>query len=264
MQEIETNTAAQIIEKLAGIKEGTVADVPFVIVPNGFNVKTFENLLPPKALSSKASIAAHDVDGFVNYINRFKLSQTALFAALQPKPALRAYIDYHSPSAADLCHHVVSCAMDHSEEWKRWSEQDKTKLTQKEFGLFIEDNAKDVLTPSGGELLEMALKFSSLRSVTFGSSQRLQDGTVQFEYKEEEKTGDIKLPPKIELALPVFRGDKAAYKINARLKYQLKEAQLQIWYELERPDIVIDAAYKAVIDDVMARTEIAIFRGMPA
>src|SRR3546814_14158606 len=117
--------------------------------------------------------------------------------------------------------------MQHSEEWKRWTKADGTPLTQKEFGLFIEDNAKDVLDPAGGDLLQMALNFSSLRQVTFNSGRRLQAGTVSFEVKEEEQTGNVKLPPQIKLALPVLRGDAAAYKIPARLKYVHKAGALR-------------------------------------
>src|SRR3546814_9266379 len=83
-----------------------------------------------------------------------------------------------------------------------------------------------VLDPAGVDLLQMALNFSSLRQVTFNSGRRLQDGTVSFEFKEEEKTGNVKLPPQIKLALPVFRGDAAAYKITARLKYVIKDGAL--------------------------------------
>lgn len=257
--------AAQIIKDLSGAQVGELQGIPFAIVPKGHEIKLFENLVAPKALTNKAKIDAHDVDGFVDYINQFKVDGTRIFAALEPKPALRAVIDYHAPTQPALCGHVVSCAMQHSEEWKRWTGNDgaKNAMTQKGFGLLIEDNAKDVIVPSGGDLLQMALQFSSLRSVTFQSGQRLHDGTVSFEYKEEEKSGTARLPPQIQLALPVFRADKVAFKINARLKYVIKEGQLAIWYELERPDLVMDEAYQQVIADVAARTGIALFRGMP-
>lgn len=258
-------SAAQIIKDLAGAQLIDVAGVPALITPKGTEIKLFDNLVAPKALSTKAKIDAHDVDGFVDYINQFKGEGTRIFAALEPKPALKAVIDYHSPAQAALCSHIVNCAMQHSEEWKRWTGTDgaKNAMTQKAFGLFIEDNAKDVIVPSGGDLLQMALQFSSLRAVTFQSGQRLQDGTVAFEYKEEEKSGTARLPPQIELGLPVFRGDKEAYKIKARLKYVIKDGQLAIWFELERPDLVMDEAYQQVITDVAARTSISIFRGMP-
>lgn len=260
----EQTTAAEIIRKLAGSAHGEFAGVPFVIVPKDHQLKLLDELVPPKVHVAKANVQAHDVHGFIDYINTFKLDNTRIFAALEPKPQLKAIVDYHAPTQPQLGAHIVHCAMQHSEEWKRWSGNNKTPMTQKEFGLFIEDNAKDVIKPSGGDLLEMALNFSSLRTVTFASGQRLQDGTVSFEFKEEEKTGRIKLPPNIELALPVFRGDDAAYKVSARLKYQLKEGQLAIWYELERPDLVIDDAYKHVIEDVAQQTGIEVFRGMPA
>lgn len=259
----EQTNSAEIIRDLAATKVGDLAGIPFAIVPRTHDFKLLEQLAPPKVFVAKGKVLAHDVQGFVDYINKFKLATTHIFAALEPRPQLKAIIDYHAPSAPGLCAHTVDCAMQHSEEWKRWTKADRQPFTQKEFGIFIEDNAKDVLNPAGGDLLQMALNFSSLRSVTFASGQRLQDGTVSFEYKEEEKTGNIKLPPQIKLGLPVFRGDAAAYKINARLKYVIKDGQLAIWFELERPDLVIDDAYAHVIADVAEKTEIAVFRGMP-
>src|SRR3546814_7723759 len=146
-----------------------------------------------RSFVARGKVQAHDVKGFVDYINKFKLDTTRTFAALEPRPQLKAIIDYHAPTAPGLCAHVVECAMQHSEEWKRWTKADGTPLTQKEFGLFIEDNEKDVLDPAGGDLLQLALTFSSLRQVTFNSGRRLQDGTVSFEFKEEEKTGNVKI-----------------------------------------------------------------------
>jgi uncharacterized protein YfdQ (DUF2303 family) len=260
----ETNTAADIIRGLAGASSMTVAGMPIIVAPRDMQVHKFPELVAPPLIVTRSKIAAHDVAGFIDYINTFKLDTSRIFAALEPKPKLHAIIDYHAVKGAQHCLHTVTCDLAHSEEWKRWTVASGTRMDQKSFGTFVEDNLKDVLEPSGGELMQMALNFTSMRDVEFGSSTRLSSGEVQFSYKEKERTGEVKLPERIRLALPVFRGDEQAYSIWARVKYQLKEQKLEIWFELERPDLIVDAAYKAVIKEVGEKTSIAPFRGMPA
>ncbi len=109
----------------------------------------------------------------------------------------------------------------------------------------------------------MALNFSSIRQADFKSSQRLQDGIVQFQYVEDEKAGELKMPERIKLGIPVFRSGEA-YKISARLKYTIKDQTLTIWYELERPDLVLDDAYSQAIKYIEEKTNIEIYRGMPS
>lgn len=258
----ELTTAAQIIRDQQAVTVTEIHGVPVVITPGGFQVEKF----PELAASPKRTFAfinAHDVTGFIDYINQFKLVNTAIFAALQPQAALSGVIDYHSQNLAAWCTHRVNCDMAHSEEWKRWSGANKTKMDQRAFGVFLEDNLKDVTEPSGADLLSMALNFSSARNAEFKSSIRLADGTVQFSYVEDEKAGQVRLPARIVLTLPVFRGE-GAYLLAARLKYHLKGAEFSIWYELDRPDLVLDTAYADVIARITAATGIAVFRGATA
>lgn len=102
-----------------------------------------------------------------------------------------------------------------------------------------------------------------MTKVEFKSAIRLSDGQTQLQYLESnQEVGEAKLPERITLALPVFRGDTQSYKTGARLKLQVKEANLAIWYELERPDLVLDAAYQDTLARVEKETTLKPFRGM--
>lgn len=258
----DKDNAAAIIRELASIKEVSIEGVPALITPPGYTVHKFPELLP-KPASIERVIIAHDVAGFIAYVNRFKSSATAIFASLVTPQSLKAFLDYHEPGVPSHVRHTCTSPMEHSEEWKRWTKNNKSPMAQKEFGLFLEDNLKDVVEPAGAELLKLAMNFSNMVKVEFKSAQRLSDGQTQLNYVESDASnGVVKLPEKISLGLPVFRGDTHAYKVSARLKTSLKETNLAIWYELERPDLVIDQAYKDVLELVEKDTGLKPFHGI--
>ena len=257
------DTAAAIIRELATIQHFEINGVPVIIMPVGTSIKTLPELMSAPARIETA-VVAHDVTGFVDYVNKFKLATTALFASMAPSLSLKGMLDYHGVGAPSHCGHMVTCGMSHSEEWLRWKSSDRKAMTQKAFGEFLEENLKDVTEPGGAELLNMALSFSSSKKVEFKSAQRLQDGQTQFNYVEGDGdgAGQTKLPERISLGLPVFRGDTHGYPIKARLKYSLKEGLLTLWYELERPDLVVDQAYADVLVRLEKDTGIKPYRGM--
>lgn len=258
-------TDGEIIRELATPTLLDVDGLPVLVAPEHMKIHAFTDRVPPVLTHTKADVAAHDITGFTDYVNLFKRSHsTQIFAALEPRPRLKAVIDYHSTPecSPDYCAHIVTCEMKHSEEFLRWKAADRKPLSQKEFGSFIEDNAADVIEPTGAALMEMALNFSSMRDVEFRSSARLQSGEVQFTYNEKERAGEVRLPERIKIALPVFRGDTRCIAVTARVKYRITEFKLQIWLELERLDRTVDVAYQAVIKDIAALTGIAPIRGM--
>ncbi len=257
----EQNTAAEVIRDLSHFRTGDINGTPFVSTPIGAKIE-LKPELRDKPIRAEQDVKAHDVLGFIAYVNRFKESNTVVFAALDPAPALVAIVDYHAPNGDPaFCKHRVGCSMPRSEEWKRWTAANNERFTQKQFGEFLTDNLADVVTPEGGKLLSTALNLSSLRNVEFRSSQRLSDGTISFSYTEDEKAStDARLPEKIEIGVPVFKGGDR-YKVSARLRYTIKEGSLSLWYELERPDLVVDQAYSDTIDKVATQTSLPVIRG---
>src|SRR3546814_10068310 len=72
----EQDNTAEIIRDLAAIKVGEFGGVPYAIVPRTHELKLLEQLAPPKTFVARGKVQAHDVKGFVDYINKFKLDTT--------------------------------------------------------------------------------------------------------------------------------------------------------------------------------------------
>ena len=67
---------------------------------------------------------------------------------------------------------------------------------------------------------------------------------------------------RLNIGIPVFwNGDP--YQIDARLRYRVREGKVTFWYELIRPDKVLEAATAGVIDIIKAQTGTPFFFGEP-
>ena len=246
----------------ANIETQTINGTPAIVLPEGYSLERQDDLRD-KPIRVKQSVVAHDVKGFEDYINAFKLDHTRLFAGLKPRPKLVGVIDYHHRDGdPEWGQHSISCAMMHSEEWTRWMGFNKKKTGQIEFAEFIEENYRDVTAPSAAELLAIALNISSMRDVEFKSDARLSSGEVQFSYVQKEVAGQMRLPERITIAPPVFVSGQR-YPFEARLKHRINDGKLTLWLELDRPDLVVEHAYAQELIAIEAGTGIAVFRGLP-
>jgi len=123
-------------------------------------------------LRMRGTATLTDLASFIAWANRFKDSDSALFACMGPQPSLTAVIDYNreqlwtgiedvnsdtgeiiqleaspAPSARHGLHRG-HYAFPVSKEWKLWSQADGTAMSRAEFGEFFEGNAKDLLDPT--------------------------------------------------------------------------------------------------------------------
>ena len=64
----------------------------------------------------------------------------------------------------------------------------------------------------------------------------------------------MKMFEKIAIGIPVFHDDQNFYRIDARLKYRIRDGKLTFWYELIRPRKVLKAATKVMIDTIKTGT----------
>ncbi len=137
-----------------------------------------------------------------------------------------------------------------SRELSAWMANDKKVKEQEEFAVFIEDNIADVCSPTGEELLSIALTLQAKTEVAFNSSRRLDNGQVQLVYSEtidaRAGAGSIEIPREFQIGVRLFKnGD--GYKLRARLKYRLHAGHVKFWYELDRPENAIEDAFNAYI-----------------
>lgn len=225
-------------------------NIPAVMCHHEFSIKSLEEFQArPARIRQQLSVSS--AQSLIDYVNKFKIAGTVIFSNLD-KLTIKAIFDYHvqadQPRWGD---HVVSYTCPHSKDWKAWTGKDKTAMNQIEFGHFLENQIHCVASEnevSGAELLAMVLAFEETRQSEFKSVQRLQDGTMAFNYTNEKTGGGkARLPEEITLGIqPFHNGDY--YKIKARIRYRIKDGELKLWYELINPEKVIEDAFNTTLE----------------
>lgn len=138
-----------------------------------------------------------------------------------------------------------------SREFDRWMKFNGQAMEQEAFAVFLEDNIADIVEPSGETLMAVALTLQAKTEVNFNSHRRLDNGQIQLAYAEAITAtaggaGNIEIPREFAIGVRLFKnGD--GYKVKARLKYRLGAGKVKFWYELDRPENVIEEAFNAYI-----------------
>ena len=225
----------------------------YALIPKDYQPVDLEKFMGvPVRIRQKLKLKT--AGAFIEYVKRFGDDSTTIFADKDER-RFRAVLDYHIDG--DNGGHVPNWA-DHqadypcplSREWQAWSAHDNEKMNQLRFAEFLEDRAKDIVKPSGAELLDIALKFSVTRKSVFGSAIRLSSGEVDFQFSDQnEKKSSVQVPEEFTIGIaPFHNGD--AYEVKARLRYRINEGQLTVWYQLIEPEKVMEDAFSGVCKEI--------------
>jgi uncharacterized protein YfdQ (DUF2303 family) len=229
---------------------------PLALVPAGVSLEVLEQHLPAP-VRTKQHLNVLDAETFIDYVKRFTTSATVVFCNGPNGRTFRVVFDYHQPDQPAWGSHTASYACPLTVEWGNWKQNDRKKMTQAEFAEFIEDNVKDVVTndqtpgaPTAADMLEISRTLQAQKNITFRQGTRLDNGQVQLTYNEEidgraGETGQLRIPEQFYIGVKPFIGGEA-FLVSARFRYRIVEGRLQVWYELVRPDKVLEEAYAAV------------------
>ena len=246
-----------------------------------------------RPLRRKGTAVLTSIDSFIEHVNRFKDSDSVVFACDdRAAPSLTAVIDYHrSGHEADprFGQHRGHFAFPLSDEWKAWmkSNGSENAMSMVEFAAFLEDRVIDVLqlipgeddlnreqqmfvdatggavaTPSQLISMSVSLKVNENSSVNEVRNLSSGEGEVQFSNSHDTSiAGDIvRVPTVFIIGIPVFRNG-AFYRVLARLRYRKIGGSLKFWYELWRTDRVFDHAFKEACELVRVHTELPLLLG---
>lgn len=229
---------------------------PLALVPSGIDLQVLEQHLPAPT-RTKQSLTVLDAATFIDYVKRFTTPATVVFCNGPNGRTFRAVFDYHQPDQPAWGSHSASYACPLTVEWGNWKAADRKRMSQADFAEFIEDNVKDVVTneqtpgaPTAADMLEISRTLQAQKNITFRQGTRLDNGQVQLTYNEEidgraGETGQLRIPEQFYIGVKPFIGG-AAFLVAARFRYRIVEGRLQVWYELVRPDKVLEEAYEAV------------------
>jgi hypothetical protein len=136
---------------IGGTKEDALS---LAVLPSGRTItdlQPFLDALRDAPRRIKASAKATTVDSFVDYLNRFKTPDSAIFAADDAtNPALTAIVDFHGQgdkAAPRFGVHRVSYHFPISDQVKAWSAISGKALGHEEMATFIAEHQFDIANP---------------------------------------------------------------------------------------------------------------------
>lgn len=238
----------------ASLETKVINEVPHLVVPNEYTLHNLEKLLPAPT-RIRQSVPLGDAISFITYWQKFATDRSVIFAS-EAHRNFKAIFDYHlDDDAPGWGDHTAALTLTNSDEWKRWTSKNGQPMKQRDFAEFIEDNIKDVVEPTGAELLEVAKTLTVNKKLNFRSSQELSNGQVQLTYNEEMKgeagaTGQLTIPTSITIGLRVFKG-LDAYSVKARFRYRISdEGVLTFSYHLDNVDKILEDAFDSVMKQI--------------
>lgn len=261
-----------LVEQVRKPEFSAVGDNPILLVPPGYgssNVIDLEKYLPAP-LRRRGTITLDDADSFIRYcVAQGIEGQSRIYCKADYEKSRVEFIgvlnDYHDEPEWQDFRAVYAPAT--SVEWKRWTGNDRKPFGQVEFATWLEDNNKDIASvtgfPTGAEMLTMAKSLEINQDMRIKSSIRLQSGGVSLEYVSKDDDATVTRMSVFErFALgiaPFFNGQ--AYQLEARLKYKSAGGTVQFWYELVRPDLVVQDATRELITVIGEKTAFPVLMG---
>ncbi len=255
---------------LRPIQQGNDGEMYF-IKPDG-NVTGLGNYFKPTRIRQK--VAFTDAESFAKYFNRFCVPDSIIFGDICSEGAkFTAVLDYHKASdapnvqpTANYGDHVAMFETCRTPEWESWLAANRLPMTQLVFATWLEDNLH-LFTQKGGngtaktgptsaELLELVKTLHGKLNVQFGETIRLDNGAHSCKYEEAVtvqgagRSGVVNLPPFIYGGFAMFQG-MGSYLIQARLKTNLENRKLVIWFET----VALEKTVRDCVDLVKERIE---------
>lgn len=218
------------------------------------------NVLMPKEVTQHVKMQT--ANSLVDYINRFKNLNTVLFADIA-NDTIASIIDYHTESGVDLdgvkaklALHRATLKLPKSIQWETWDRMSDELMTHREFATFLEENAVDIVSPRGADLLELCRDLQVLHNVNFSSSIRMGDVTELAYEKKSDATdkGGVSMPNAILLSIPVYFGESNV-SIQAFMRRKIEDGKLHLGYSLSRAENVRQEEFHRIVDAVSIGVE---------
>ena len=255
---------------ISPLDEGT----PFIILRNVDGNEEMQPIYDRFAVPhrKKGLVKLFDEASFVKFWDRHNSPESTIFSS-PSRDKITAIFNDHGENAdpPGWRDHRAEYCINLSTEWLAWTERDKKAFDGNvEFAEFVENMLPDFVEPAGASMLELVLNLKITANASYSKAIRLSDGDTQFTYTNsvdgagQSSAGQIKIPDQFIISIPVFYGaDSPKYKVAARFRYRLTNANLKIWYELIRPMTVIDEAFAHIANRIAENTGHDIYSGLP-
>lgn len=242
--------------------------VQHAFIPDGGGRYRREQLTPDREIVPQPQfieqyVNVDQVSALVEYVNRFKVSETVIFADLAARGRITAAIDYHKAGSAGagLVRHRATLNLVHSAEWMTWQSINGKMFDQKAFARMIDINSADISKPPAATLLEMVLDLEMHTQVSV--ARRLEgSGTSRGNSSVGRTTAGTVLPSTFTLLIPVFTGEPPVEVVaSTKDEHDLEKNKISIGLELVRTRIIIEDELSRIAEEIAKATGVPVIMG---
>lgn len=232
---------------------------PLALVPQGFTVHDLSKYLDaPVRIEANAQFKA--VGSFIYYLNEYKNTAT-LLCCDRDTATFQAHLDYHGKGEPSHRTHTAKLSLKASEEWQAWQRHNEQSIDQATLAEFLDDQIAVISEPAATDILSAVKHFEAKREVTYSRKNDDLGNAVVLNYVDDQRgTGKVTVPTAFTLVIPVFEHG-APVKIEARLRWTLKEDKLIFNFKLERMREVYKQAFEAVVSEIEKGTGLTALHG---
>lgn len=235
----------------------SVEEHPYVLVKHDNRVEDLEKFLP-NPLRTKRAIKLIALLSFISYVNRFKVDGTEIH--IRTGGGAIALIDAPTPEEPHWAEHSAEFIVTYSDRWKTWDGKNKQNMTQRQFAEFVEDNTVDFVSPSGGDMLDIAKTLHAEQSSNFKSGIRLENGDVSLAYEKTTigkagQRGDLEIPSVFQIQVPILEGEPSRL-VDIRLRYELVEGKLTFNIEIIRRTALLEEVRRSIFATIANEVKI--------
>ena len=248
----------------------------FVFLPAGngafrceqISLPNAADVLMPKIVTQHVKLQTKQ--SLIDYVLRFATSDSVIFADVE-NGTVTAIIDYHKVTepankAPQLCTHRSSFKLQASMEWEEWNAINGELQSHLDFASFIEENAQDIMSPSGADLLEIVRSLKGAKNATwdedYGSGAMVKRNASSSIALHSNK-GDIELPRQFEIAIPVYFRE-AAVSLHALTRWDVDNGGLQLGYKIVRTQTVQQNELQRIVKEIGSACGLTLLFGTPA
>lgn len=220
-------------------------------------------------LRTRGTANLHDPADFTQYVNRLADPAYTTVWADPDAGRLTAVFDDHADNESPGWRsHSATLVLKADPDWTAWVKHDGRLRGQSDFAEHIENLSHTVVDPDPATMLEIARTFDAKRTVAFRSGVRLDSGDVQLQYEETTKAkvgerGELEVPAAFTVRIAPFLGVPPV-DITARLRWRITDGQLEIGYQLLRPEHARRDIISALIGEMRGQLdEVPVFMGLP-
>jgi uncharacterized protein YfdQ (DUF2303 family) len=248
---------------LAGAAIREHGDAVFAVVPADYKLTNITPEIEAAALAPRrktGTVQLAAVESFATFVTQQgDVDNTYIYADIDSRMLVAVMNDHSIGDNAGRRDFRAVYQAEYSREFANWMSNNGKHMDQEQFAIFLEDNIADIAPPadgsnepSGDTLLAVALTLQAKTEVDFKSHKRLDNGQVQLTYSEETTAragadSSLEIPREFAIGLRLFKHGEG-FKIRARLKYRLGSGKLKFWYELDRPQNAVEAAFQTYVD----------------